>query len=341
MKFNFIVDEVQSRDARGYTPFQIVKAYNLKEKNNGSGIKVGFIDFIGNGYIQSNLNIFSKEFGLDYSNIEYISNQNNRTRFDFNAYIEPCADTQWVHAIAPKADLLVVQAEEYSVKGAVDAVEIALNNGADVILQTFQAPFLEEYTEYYTLYREEAVFVASAGDYGAGAFFPSCFRECISVGGTSLKIDDEGNRIGEETVWNGSGGGICSYVEIPDHQLNFIPINNLTDGMRGVPDVSFLSDPDPGFAVYHSSINGGFGWYTAGGTSLAASIIAGIIANILSYDNRIAGKEMIRWLYNVAGKTKYTNKYNIFQDIVTGSNGSFTALPGYDLCTGLGSLKNI
>ena len=326
----------------GYTPQQIVKAYNLSDNNSGGGVVVACIDFVGNRYIQSNINKFSAMYGLKKTRINYIgTNVNVGSGFDFSAYIEPSADTQWVHAIAQDAELLVVHAPEYSIDGAVNAVETALMNGADIILQTFQAAFEESYIDSLHIYDSDAVFIASSGDYGAGAFFPSCFPQCISVGGTSVKIDNSGRRISEETVWHGTGGGICSYFKIPEYQSKFYPINEITNGIRGVPDVSFFADPDPGYSVYHSSVNDSFGWYSAGGTSIAAAVVAGIVAKIISSGKVAQKRDILNYLYKAAGETKYSNEYKIFNDIISGNNGEFSAVIGYDLCTGLGSLQNI
>lgn len=341
MKTSLVVNGISDNSSIGYNPQQIISAYNIANHGNGSGVSVAVIDFIGNRYIQSNLNIFSEEFGLPKTELKFFGDINSGDNFDFSAYIEPSVDTQWVHAISPYTEIRIIRAKEFTVPGAIDAVRTAIGLDTDIILQTFQAPFIREYLQYEDIYNSNTVFIASAGDYGAGAFFPSCFPQCISVGGTSLNIDTNGNRTGVESAWSGSGGGICQYIEIPEYQSKFSPINNLTKGKRGVPDVSFLADPDNGYSVYHSSANDSFGWYSAGGTSIAASVIAGIISNLISYTSLKDKNNVIKYLYNMAGETSYSNPYNVFNDITTGGNGEFYAQEGYDLCTGLGSLINI
>lgn len=326
---------------RGYNPQQIKKAYNLGNYGDGNGVKVAIFDFIGNKNIQSNIDVFSDAFNLERTELEFAGEFNHSKNFDFSAYIEPCADSQWVHAISPKADILVIRAEEYSVKGAINAINTALDNGADIILQTFQTPFIESYLNYTSLFEMDAVFIASAGDFGSGAFFPSCYPTCISVGGTSLEIGKNGDRLGEETVWAETGGGICQYFDIPDYQNRFIPIPSITNNKRGVPDVSFHADPEYGYSVYHSSVSDMFGWYTSGGTSIAASVVAAIIANYLSFDKNVTKREILPFLYKIAGETSYKNEHLKYNDIVMGNNGAYSARRGYDLCTGLGSLINL
>lgn len=341
MQSSLIIDSLSDNSNIGYTPMQIMNAYGLGNRRTGAGITVGVIDFIGNPYIQRNLNIFSEEFGLRETEIEFYGDIENQSNFEFAAYIEPSVDVQWVHAIASDANLKIIRAPEYTVQGAIDAIKTAVEIGCNIVLQTFQAPFIEDYLEYSDIFKNDAVFIASAGDYGAGAFFPSCYPYCISVGGTSLEIDSAGNRVGIESVWTGTGGGICNYFQIPEYQSKFESINELTGGKRGVPDISFLADPEKGYSVYHSSVRDSFGWYKAGGTSISAAVTAGIIANILSYDNTINKNNMVEYLYSAAGDGVYTNRFNIFYDVTEGNNGLHMALKGYDLCTGLGSLINI
>ncbi|MBR5308667.1 MAG: S53 family peptidase [Clostridia bacterium] len=338
MKSCLKINSVSDSSSAGYTPFQIRKAYNLSTKYSGGGIKIAVIAFFENPNIGRNLDVFSDEFSLKRTTINTIGNATTKD-FDFSAYIEPCVDTQWIHAISPESELTVVYAPSYTPEGAMSAVELALDNGADIIIQTYQAPFLEEYTRYSEVFRN-ASFIASAGDYGYGAFFPSCYENVISVGGTVLEIDSDGTRISEETVWSGTGGGISPYIDIPSYQRKFIPIDQITSGKRAVPDVSFLASSSKGFSVYHSSADDRFGWYTVEGTSISASIIAGITANMMSAG--FIGKENLpQVLYGLAGELSYINKYNLYNDIKRGSNGKYTAMHGYDLCTGLGSLMNI
>ncbi len=341
MNINLRIDNLTDSSEKGYTPQQIIKAYNLGNYGDGQGIKVAIFDFIGNNNIQSDLDVFSDTFNLERLKLEYAGTFNSTNYFDFSAYIEPCADSQWVHAISPKSEIVIIRAEEFNVNGAIKAINTAIETDADIILMTFQSAFREEFLNYTSIFESNVAFVASAGDYGSGAFFPSCYPTCISVGGTSLEISKNGERMGEETVWQGSGGGICQYFTIPEFQQKFYPIKNITNGKRGVPDVSFLADPEYGYSVYHSSSADTFGWYTSGGTSIAASVIAGIIANFLSASGIENKQEILPLLYKLAGETSYKNEYMKFNDIISGNNGSFSARKGYDLCSGLGSPINL
>lgn len=342
MKKTIKTDAISNNSSVGYVPEQIKNAYNLGNVGNGENIRVSVIDFFGNPYIQRNIDVFSAEFNLPKITLNLFdtSFENN---FDFSGYIEPSVDTQWVHAVSQQAIINVIRAPGYSVEGAMQAVARSLDIGTDIMLLTFQAQMREEYKQYSTYFDEDCVFIASAGDYGAQVNFPSCMPQCVSVGGTSLDISESGERLSEETVWEGTGGGICTYFEIPDYQRRMSGISEITDGNRGVPDVSFLADPQKGYSVYHSSVVDGFGWYRTGGTSVSASVVAGIIANLLSANSLeiTRKKDVLPLLYALAGETEYTNPFDKYTDITSGNNGIYSAMHGYDLCTGLGSLVNL
>lgn len=327
----------------GYTPRQIRNAYNLgNDVFNNSDITVSVIDFIGNPYLQSNIDVFSGRFGLPEVTLNIIGKRNSNT-FDFAAYIEPSIDTQWVHAIAPFVNINVIVARSFNVEGAVEAISKAYDYGTDIMLLTLQSTFIEDYIKYTDVFSKDCIYVVSAGDYGAQANFPACFPQCTSVGATEVVLGKTGERLSEETVWENTGGGICEFFSIPDYQREMSGISKITNNMRGVPDIAFSGSTKYGVSVYHSSVNDDFGWYSAGGTSVSASIAAGIIARIVAKEN-IARSEYGRinnYLYSLAGGNTYSNPYSKFLDITKGSNGVYSARIGYDLCTGLGALINI
>jgi kumamolisin len=122
-----------------------------------------------------------------------------------------------------------------------------------------------------------------------------------------------------ESGWSGSGGGISQVFARPAFQTGC----GVPDGtQRLVPDVALESDTSPGNYV----VSGGF-WYIVGGTSDAAPQWAGLFADL---NQAIGGSNPGARLYGVCGSPA-------FHDITTGSNGAYSAGPGYDLVTGLGS----
>ncbi len=327
----------------GYTPLQIRNAYNFgNDEFDGLNITVSVIDFIGNSYLQNNIDIFSERFALPKVTLNIIGERVNNT-FDFAAYIEPSIDTQWVHAIAPFVNINVIRAGSFSPEGAIEAISKAYDYGTDIILLTFQSAFRNEYVEYSDVFSRDCIYVVSAGDYGAQANFPACFPQCTSVGATEVMLGKAGERLSEETVWENTGGGICEFFSIPDFQREMSGISEITDNMRGVPDIAFTGSSKYGVSVYHSSVSDTFGWYNTGGTSVSASIAAGVIARIIAKEKipRSRYRNINKYLYSLAGGTAYSNPYGKFLDITKGNNGTYSARVGYDLCSGLGALKNI
>ncbi len=148
-----------------------------------------------------------------------------------------------------------------------------------------------------------------------------------SVGGTAL-LPDSSTRGWSETVWHNSFGGPgsgCSLFEAkPAWQTD------TGCSMRTVADVSAVSDPVTGVAVYQTF--GNTGWAVYGGTSAAAPIIAAVYA---AAGTPVTGTYPSSYLY--AGGA------SAFHDVTSGSNGSCTpaylctAGPGYDGPTGLGT----
>ncbi|HLH52193.1 MAG TPA: hypothetical protein VKY92_01055, partial [Verrucomicrobiae bacterium] len=169
--------------------------------------------------------------------------------------------------------------------------------------------------------------------------WPAVSPYVVGVGGTSLYLDANGNRIAgpagpAETAWSGSGGGLSSFYVSPSWQA----IWNTWSTKRGVPDVSYDADPNTGFYVYCSTYSPP-GWYQVGGTSAGAPQWAALIA--LANQGRASGLNGNPDIYNAAATATAgaINPAN-FIDISSGSNGSDSddiSVVGYDLVTGLGS----
>ncbi len=105
------------------------------------------------------------------------------------------------------------------------------------------------------------------------------------------------------------------------------------------PNVAFDADPNTGVDVYDSYSNGAATpWAVIGGTSLAAPSWSGLIA--------IADQGLAqRGRPSLDGATQtlpdiyalYQTTPSDFHDITTGNNNGYSAGPGYDETTGLGS----
>jgi len=145
----------------------------------------------------------------------------------------------------------------------------------------------------------------------------------VGVGGTSLTLASDGT-VSSESGWSSSGGGKSIFFGRPQWQTgNGVPPGN----ERLVPDVSLTANPDEGaFLVLNGRV------IQIGGTSWSAPVWAGFCA-LINEARTIAGKPALSFLnpllYPLMGSS-------CFRDIKTGTNGAFTAGPGYDLVSGIG-----
>jgi subtilase family serine protease len=145
----------------------------------------------------------------------------------------------------------------------------------------------------------------------------------LSVGGTTLSLSYPPQWSGE-TVWSDGGGGDSQFEGVPSYQ------DGLGLNSRGTPDVSYNADPYTGFAVFDSY--GSRGWEQFGGTSAGTPQWAALVA-IVNQGRELAGKTPLA----NAQAALYAMPSADFHDIVDGDNQSFSASPGYDLASGLGS----
>ena len=135
----------------------------------------------------------------------------------------------------------------------------------------------------------------------------------------------------------GSSGGISTYYPIPSYQQGISMVANKgSTTMRNVPDVALTGDNV--YVVYN---NGGTG--TFGGTSCAAPLWAGFTA-LVNQQAWPPGRPRLVFLIRPSTAIgKGTNYSSVFHDTTAGNNFSssspakFSAVVGYDLCTGWGT----
>src|SRR5208283_3219135 len=167
-------------------------------------------------------------------------------------------------------------------------------------------------------------------DGSAHVDFPASSPFCLACGGTAIQASN--GQITSEQVWNelanqegATGGGVSTVFSLPAYQQNAnVPaqVNNGFVG-RGVPDVAGDADPTTGYQVLVDGQN-----TVIGGTSAVAPLWAGLVALL----NQQLGQP-VGFLNTVL----YQIGESAFNDITQGSNGDYSAGPGWDACTGLGS----
>ena len=308
------------------TPTQIINAYSLTSAS-GAGTTIAIVDAYDDPTIASDLIAFSRNFGLPTANfVEH--KMSSFISANSGWALEISLDVEWAHAIAPQATILLVEARSSSLTDLMSAVSYAKSQPGVVAVSMswggseFSTETASTYDGIFTS-TSGIVFFASSGDNGAGVIWPSISANVVSVGGTTLNLDQTNGVVTviSETAWSGSGGGVSAYEQQPAYQTNY----GLTNTKRSTPDVSYDADPNTGVYVYDSTpYNGAKGWWDVGGTSAGAPQWAAIQA-----------------LGQTTGNSNFyqdakQSAVSYFRDITSGSNGNPAGV-GYDLATGLGS----
>jgi subtilase family serine protease len=335
----------------GFTPQQIQQAYGVPSSINGQllgkGETIAIVDAYNDPSILSDANKFSSQFSLPTFNsggptltVESSTGvpvSNLQTNSGWAGEIS--LDVEWAHAIAPDANIILVEAPTQNLTGSnglLAAVSYAANqpNVSVVSMSWGQSEFSNESNYDSTFTHPGITYVAASGDNSAyyGPIYPATSPYVLAVGGTSLTTSPTGV-YQSESAWFGSGGGYSSYEGQPSYQYNQ-PSIGLTNS-RLTPDVAYNANPNTGFAIYDSTPFGGQqGWIEVGGTSAGAPQWSAIVA--LADQQRgssLDTNQVQTTLYNTLGTSTYSK---VFHDITTGSNG-YAATPGYDLATGLGT----
>ena len=164
--------------------------------------------------------------------------------------------------------------------------------------------------------------------------YPASSPYALGCGGTRLEADPSTGAISSETVWNdgasggATGGGVSAVYSLPSWQASAGVPAAPSPGGRGVPDVAGNADPQTGYQILVDGKQGVFG-----GTSAVAPLWAGLIARLAQATGQRFGL-LQPVLYS--GVTPGTDVAG-FNDITSGNNGAYSAGPGWDACTGLGS----
>lgn len=327
---------LQIRHAYGFDRVAFEDATHSLVAGDGQGTTIAIVDAYDDPNVASDLAQFDSIYGLAAPPSFTKVNQSGGT-------ISPTAnrgwsgeialDVEYAHAMAPGANILLVEANDASIDNLLAAVTYAAHQPG-VVAVSMSWGGNEDSTE--TLLDSRFVtpsghngvtFLAASGDSGGVTSYPPASPNVVAVGGTSLYLNSQGDYL-SESGWSGSGGGLSLYENQPAYQNGVVTQSSTR---RAMPDVSFVANPSTGVMIYDTY--GGRGLYTVGGTSAATPIMAGLTA-IIDQGRAVFGRSSY-------SSTDFLNAlYHLPQsdlhDIVTGNNG-FAAGPGYDLVTGRGT----
>jgi kumamolisin len=332
-----------------HDPNEVAQIYDFP-KGDGGGQCIGIIE-LGGGFRLDDLSNYFSSLNINEPQVISISvdNGTNSPSDPSSADGEVMLDIEVAGAIAPAAKIVVYFAPNTD-QGFLDAITTAVHDSANqpsVISISWGAPesqwtpqALTNFDEAFQAAAAMGVSVCCAsGDNGSSdgindgnnhVDFPASSSFVLGCGGTTLQTSN--GQIVNEVVWNNQpnggagGGGVSDVFPLPSWQNGFsVPAPTGQSGGRGVPDVCGGADPNTGYNILVDGQNAVFG-----GTSAVAPLWAALIALI----NQQIGKPigfLNPLIYVQAVQTSG------FHDITDGNNGSFSAAPGWDPCTGLGS----
>lgn len=383
-----------------YGPSQFQTAYDLqplyRKGDDGSGQTIVIVDSFGYQFIRDELNKFDKSFGLPAPpSFKIIHPAGDIPPYDpnkrptmFGWAIETSLDVEYAHAMAPGANILLVEtpvAETLGSHGFPAIVEaenyVVDHHLGNVVTQSFGAPekgfsspgaIMKLRSAYVNAANNGVTMLTGSGDAGAtgartldaegfaSSFFlsrqvawPASDPLVTAVGGTQLHLNNRGQRLQPDTVWNdtnlefspaASGGGRSTVFSRPSYQNS---VSGQVGTQRGVPDISMSAAVDGSALVYlNAELGAGpAGFYLIGGTSESSPEFAGIVA----IADQVAGRGLgliNPYLYQMAGAhdpgivdvTAGTNTVTFPQGANMHTVKGFDAVNGYDLSSGVGTI---
>jgi kumamolisin len=331
--------------------------------SGGSNI-IAIVDAYDYPTAESDFATFSKQFDLPHDNDCNGSNPcftkvyatGNKPRANSGWALEAALDIEWSHAMAPNAQIILVEAASNQFSDLLDAVDFASDlvancfNGTEntcagvgkgeVSMSWGGSEFSGETSYDYHFLGAGVVYTAASGDSGGTRIWPSTSPNVVSCGGTTINRY-KGTTFTSETAWSDSGGDSV-YEGVPSYQSSITSVSNLVGSYRGTPDFSFDSNPNSGVSVYDSTPYEGLsGWLVVGGTSASTQGLAGIINLAGSF--AASSSDELATIYNNFSSTYGSD----FRDITSGSTAGcakrhpsgtcFNAGTGWDFLTRVGS----
>lgn len=335
---------------QSFTPVQIAQLYQFPAKPSANGQTIGIIE-LGGGYRTADITAYFKALGQTPPTVVAVSvgNAKNKPTTAQGADGEVMLDIEVAAAVAPGARIVFYFAPNTD-QGFIDAIATAVHdttNKPSVISISWGGPE-SSWTQQAMNALDAAcqsaaalgvTITAAAGDDGSTdgvsgsgnhVDFPASSPHVLACGGT--KLAGSGSTITSEVVWNelsnnegATGGGVSAMFAKPSWQSSAnVPAPSGSTGGRGVPDVSGNADPATGYSIRVDGQN-----LVIGGTSAVSPLWAGLIAVANKQNGKPAG---------FINPTIYAAKARSgFRDITSGNNPGFSAGPGWDACTGLGT----
>jgi len=338
-------------DAPAYTPVEVGTAYSFPPEADGQGQCIALIE-LGGGFQAADLSQYFQRLGIPVPSVSAVSvdgAENAPTGSATGPDAEVELDVEVAGSLAPGAQVVVYFGPNTD-QGFLDAISAAVHDAThhpNVISISWGGPeatySAQSLAGFESMFEDAAALgvtvIASAGDSGAddggpgsglAVDFPASSPAVLACGGTHLVL--AGSAIRSETVWNdlangegATGGGVSIEFPIPSYQAGAnVPAAPNGSAGRGVPDVAGDADPATGYQVFVDGAP-----VVLGGTSAVAPLWAALVARL----NQLLGKPV-----GYVNAELYQSPTNAaFREITSGGNGGYSAGPGWNPCTGLGT----
>jgi kumamolisin len=301
---------------------------------SGGARMIAIVDAYDAPNAANDLAAFSLQFGLPPASFHVVYATGVQPANNMGWEFEESLDVQWAHAMAPEAKIVLVEAASNSFNDLMTAEDVASKmvvaaGGGEVSNSWGGGEFTGETSYDSHFVKAGVVFLASAGDY-PGTIWPATSPNVVAAGGTTVRRSPSTGNFLAEAPWDSAGGGISVLEPRPSYQSK---LSATVGNYRGVPDLSFDSNPVTGVWVYDSDAGG---WNIVGGTSVASPSLAGII-NLAGSFYTSSNAELTAIYGKLGVATDFT-------DITAGYCGpyaGYTAGTGWDFCTGVGSNKGM
>ncbi|HXC01656.1 MAG TPA: protease pro-enzyme activation domain-containing protein [Opitutaceae bacterium] len=356
-----------------FSPPDILAAYNAPSNFDGTGQTIAII--MDAPVLTSDLSSFYTDVGSTAKTANFTTVLVDGGTSSTADADESTLDVEWSSAIAPGAKVRLYEVPDLSFSHLHDACTkiladaaankitvVSFSAGAPEIASGITASNVAANTNDFALLAAAGISVfISSGDGGSnpdssGASngyvasdiievnYPASDVNVAGVGGTNLTFTSSSFSYGSEAVFsdisgglgNASSGGVSSIFTKPTWQVDGVTGSILSiNTKRCVPDVSMVWGATQGSTSLAALIILNGASVGIGGTSLSSPIWAGVAAITNQARASIGGTTL-----GLLGPSIYPlniSTPSVFHDVTTGNNGAFTAVVGYDLCTGLGS----
>jgi subtilase family serine protease len=250
------------RSYYGFDQIMFTDAQGHQVPGDGRGETIAVVDAYDTPNVASDLHVFDQQYGLpDPPSFRKI-NQTGGNAYpwqDDGWAMEIALDVEWAHAMAPQANILVVESTTNNDSDMWAAVDYARQQPGVVAVSMSRGE--PEYAGQSAVDAHLATpsghggvtFLAASGDDGGQPLISSTSPNAVGAGGPSLMT---GSGFAYESAWSASSGGISAYNAQPSYQKGVVSPWSTT--RRTGPDMAYNADPWYGFAVHESDDGSGY-----------------------------------------------------------------------------------